>query len=152
MLLPGHQALRKGRINVPNQVYHLTVTTAGRAPVFTNHRAAWAACRRFEDGNLLADAKMLAWVLMPDHAHWMLQLGEAKSLEKTVESLKTFAALDANTALGRRGPLWDRAFHDRALRRNEDLMSVARYIIANPRRAGLVQRIGDYPYWNAIYL
>jgi hypothetical protein len=28
----------------------------------------------------------------------------------------------------------------------------ARYLVANPLRPGLVERIGDYPYWNAVWL
>ena len=46
----------------------------------------------------------------------------------------------------------DRAFHDHALRANEDLRQAARYVIANPIRAGLVRRVGDYPFWNAIWV
>ena len=42
--------------------------------------------------------------------------------------------------------------HDRALRRDEDLLAVARYIVANPLRAGLVRRVGDYPLWDAVWL
>ena len=34
-------------------------------------------------------------------------------------------------------------FHDRALRRDEDTLSTARYIVANPLRAGLVKNIRD---------
>ncbi len=149
---PGYRALRKGRISLPRQVYHLTVGTKACAPFFADHRAAWSVCRRFEDARLLADASMLAWVLMPDHAHWMVQLGSAKPLHKAVESLKAFSAADANVALDRRGALWARGFHDRALRQGDDLRTVARYIIANPLRAGLVDRVGDYPYWNTVYL
>jgi len=148
----GHRALRKGRASLPNHVYHLTVATLRRAPVFADHRAARAACRRFEDAALLGDARMLAWVLMPDHAHWLLELGESKSLQKVVESLKSFSALDANIALGRRGALWGRAYHDRGLRHEDDVAAVARYIVANPLRAGLVRHIGQYPYWNATWL
>ncbi|MBB5859537.1 hypothetical protein GGR69_001194 [Xanthomonas arboricola] len=29
---------------------------------------------------------------------------------------------------------------------------MARYLIANPLRAGLVARVGDYPFWDAIWL
>ena len=32
------------------------------------------------------------------------------------------------------------------------LRDVARYIVANPLRAGLVERVGDYPYWDAVWL
>ncbi|MBB4592801.1 hypothetical protein FHR61_000481 [Xanthomonas arboricola] len=42
--------------------------------------------------------------------------------------------------------------HDRALRKDDDLRIVARYLIANPLRAGMVERVGDYPFWDAIWL
>jgi len=29
---------------------------------------------------------------------------------------------------------------------------MARYIVMNPKRAGLVERVGDYPHWDAIWL
>ena len=95
---------------------------------------------------------MLAWVLMPDHAHWLLQLGESADLAAAVNRLKSGSTRAANRTLGRNGPLWAHAFHDRALRRDEDVMAVARYIIANPLRAGLVTRVGEYPFWNAVWL
>jgi hypothetical protein len=48
-----------------------------------------------------------------------------------------------------RGHVWQRGFHDRALRGDEDLPAVARYIVANPLRAGLVRSVRDYPHWYA---
>jgi hypothetical protein len=38
------------------------------------------------------------------------------------------------------------------VRSDEDVQAIARYIVANPIRAGLVKRVGDYPFWNAIWL
>ncbi len=38
---------------------------------------------------------------------------------------------------------------DHALRKDEDLVHLARYVVANPVRAGLVERLGDYPLWDA---
>ncbi|WP_155312116.1 transposase [Desulfosarcina ovata] len=52
---------------------------------------------------------------------------------------------------GRNGALWARAYHDHALRSDEDLKTVARYIIGNPVRAGLVERVGDYSFWDAVW-
>jgi putative transposase len=57
---------------------------------------------------------------------------------------------EASLALGY--PVWQRGFHDHALRKEEDIVSVARYIVANPVRDGLVRRIGDYPHWDAVWL
>jgi hypothetical protein len=69
-----------------------------------------------------------------------------------VSRLKGASACQVNAALGRHGAAWQKGFYDRALRSDEDVVVVARYIVANPLRNGLVERIGDYPYWNATWL
>jgi len=48
--------------------------------------------------------------------------------------------------------VWDRGFHDHALRREEHERSVARYIVCNPVRAGLTDNVLAYPYWNCVWL
>ena len=42
--------------------------------------------------------------------------------------------------------------YDHALRADEDVLAAARYIVANPLRAGLVGSIRDYPFWDAVWL
>ncbi|MBS7689950.1 transposase [Pseudomonas lalucatii] len=149
---PGHAALRKGRFSLSNTAYLITATGENRAPLFTHFQAACSAARCFEDSRLLRESRMLAWVLMPDHVHWLVQLGDQDTLGEVVGRLKSASSRNANRVLGRTGPLWSKAFHDHALREEEDLRAVARYIVANPLRAGLVARIGDYPFWNAVWL
>ena len=34
----------------------------------------------------------------------------------------------------------------------EDIKALSRYIVANPLRAGLVENIGEYSHWDAIWL
>jgi len=126
--------------------------TIGRHRFFLDFHAGCAAARCFENRAFLGDARMLAWVLMPDHAHWLVQLGESDPLSLVVNRIKSASARYANRALARKGALWEQAYHDHGLRKDEELRGVARYMIANPLRAGLVQRIGDYPFWNAIWL
>ena len=43
-------------------------------------------------------------------------------------------------------PLWQEGYYDRVLRQEEDVRHVARYIIENPVRAGLVVHPSVYPY------
>lgn len=148
----GHQALRKGRVSLPNHVYLITTTTVNRQRFFDDFNAGCVASRCFENTEVLVDAQMLAWVLMPDHAHWLIHLGERNVLSMVVNRLKSSSARWTNRALNRQGALWDVAYHDHALRAEEDLQHVARYIVVNPLRAGLVQRIGDYPFWNAVWV
>ena len=148
----GQRALRRGRISLAHQTYHVTVSTAGRASWFENGEAAHQVARCLEDRQLLGDATTLAWVLMPDHIHWLCQLGGDDTLPVVVARMKSVTARKANAALGRNGPRWQKGYHERAIRCQEDVRQVARYIVANPIRGGLVVELGAYPYWNCIWL
>ena len=88
---------------------------------------------------------------MPDHLHLVIELGD-EGLPVLVNRIKAITAKAANKALQRRGSIWSRAYHDHALRESEGLIDMARYVIANPVRAGLVPSVRDYPFWNAAWL
>ncbi len=88
---------------------------------------------------------------MPDHFHWLIELGDS-SLDELMRRVKTNSARVINRQRSSSGPLWQAGYHDRALRQEEDVQAVARYVVANPLRAGLVARLGDYPLWDAIWL
>ncbi|HXU93061.1 MAG TPA: transposase, partial [Gallionella sp.] len=148
----GHHSLRKGRASVQNGVYLITTITLERKKLFADFAVGCAAARCFENADFLGDAKMLAWVLMPDHAHWLLQLGKRDPLHRVVNRLKSASARHANRARNSSGTVWARAFHDQGLRGEEDLQDTARYVVANPLRAGLVAHLWDYPFWNAVWL
>lgn len=147
-----HAALRRGRVSLSGQLYILTTTTLQRQPLFADFPLACTAARTFNDPCLLGDAQLLAWVLMPDHVHWLVSLGECFSLEELVLRLKSASARRVNAVRQTQGALWAPAYHDHALRAEEDVQAVARYIVANPVRAGLVRRVGDYPFWDAVWL
>lgn len=149
---PGSRALRKGRTSLPGHSYLVTTVTRERKRVFEDFAAGCAAARCFEDSLVLGDARMLAWVLMPDHAHWLMQLGSSDALDAVVNRLKSASARNVNRTLHRSGPLWASGYHDRALRAKEDLRRSARYVIANPVRVGLVGDVCDYPFWDAVWL
>jgi len=93
----------------------------------------------------------IAWVVMPDHFHWLVELHNG-DLPKVMQSTKSRCTRLINQKRGHCSPVWQKGYFDRALRREEDLKAAARYIIANPLRAGLVTHIADYPLWDAIWL
>jgi putative transposase len=84
--------------------------------------------------------------------HLLVELGHAEDLSSLVRRVKCVMAKLANQVDGRGGAVWMRGFHDRALRSEEGVVAVARYIIANPVRAGLVEDVGHYPFWDAVWL
>jgi REP element-mobilizing transposase RayT len=96
-------------------------------------------------------ANSLAWVVMPDHIHWLFELNSS-SLSALMQSTKSRSARAVNRLRNRHERLWQKGYYDRAIRKDDDLLKVARYIVANPLRAGLVVNVGDYPLWDAVWL
>jgi REP element-mobilizing transposase RayT len=89
---------------------------------------------------------------MPDHWHGLIELGQMDSLSALAGRIKGATARSANAARGERRSVWTDGFHDHAIRAEEDLVDIARYIILNPVRAGLVNKVGLYPFWDAIWI
>lgn len=139
----GH-ALRKGRHSVPGGCYFLTAVTQNRVCWFADHACARIAARTFHDARLSDAGRTLAFVVMPDHIHWLLEL--SGDLGQSVRLYKALVSVRIGQAIRQRG------FHDHAIRADEDLQAAARYLVANPLRAGLAKHVGDYPNWNAVWL
>ena len=143
--------LRAGRHSQSGQIYLLTAVTHLREPVLSDWRAGRLVVDQFRQARTEGCADSLAWVVMPDHFHWLVEL-QNSTLAQLMLATKSRSAREINTYLGRSGQFWQRGFHDRAIRREENLLTVARYIIANPLRAGLISRVHDYPLWDAVWL
>ncbi len=91
-------------------------------------------------------ASTLCFVVMPDHFHWLMQLGEPKELSSLVQQVKSWSS----KAIGK--SIWQKGFYDHALRKDENVKEIARYIVTNPLRANIVTNINDYPHWDATWL
>ena len=148
----SYDALYKGRQSLHHHVYCITTATRDRHPAFTDFIAARLLVHELRRLHDHGDVISLAWVVMPDHLHWLIQLNERWSLARVVKTLTARTALTINRHLCKQGSLWQRAYYDRAARKDEDIRQIARYIVANPLRAGLVRNIGDYPYWDCIWM
>ena len=149
--LPASHRLRRGRYSEQNRIYLLTTNTLDREPIFRNWRLGRHVVEQFKQAQEQGLAESLAWVVMPDHFHWLVAL-EQGSLDELMCRTKSLSTRTINQASGRTGSRWQQGYHDHALRRDENIKRVARYVIANPLRAGLVKRIGDYPLWDAQWL
>jgi len=148
----GYADLRKGRVSEAGRIYLVTFTTRGRHRLFEDPDCARIAARAMVDPRLWRDSRLLAWVLMPDHWHGLIDLGAKDTLPGRVQKLKSNTARQVRNGCPGTAAVWAKGFHDKALRAEQALLESARYIICNPVRAGLVRRVGDYPYWNAVWL
>jgi REP element-mobilizing transposase RayT len=129
----------------------LTAVTQHRAPIFSDFQLGRLVVEQLRLAHEERIVTSIAWVVMPDHFHWMLELHD-KTLGELMCRIKSRSSLSINKAKGSIGRLWQKGYHDRALRKEENVKNVARYIIQNPLRANLAQRAGDYPLWDAQWL
>ncbi len=148
----GSSQLRVGRYSERNRIYHVTSTTLFRRKLFDSLKPARILIGAMRNEQLGGHLDSLAFVIMPDHFHWLISLKGDQSLSTCIGRVKSCSARVINKATGRRGRLWQDGFHDRAIRKEEDLVGIARYIIANPLRAGLVGHVSEYPHWDAVWI
>lgn len=145
--------LRRGRVSEQVRIYRVTTTKDSRQKLFGNvllGRVVVSAIRHHDrEGN----TETLAYAVMPDHMHWLFSLNGNRSLDKVMHSMKSYSGKRIRETLGAGQEIvWQPGYHDHALRREEDLIHLARYVVANPVRAGLVVRLADYPLWDAKWI
>ena len=149
---PGYNALCHGRWSEPGRPYMITTVVDKRVPIFRDIFLGRLVISEMMHLQKEGYVDSLAFVLMPDHLHWLLILKENADLSRVIGLLKGRSARRLNKQLNRSGPVWQPAFYDHAVRKDEDVRKLARYIVANPIRAGLVKRLMDYPLWDAVWL
>ena len=138
--------LRLGRVSETSRIYLITTVTRDRTPLFHDLHAARTLVRILMETQRRNQADTLAYVIMPDHLHWLMQLHASDPLPRVVGRVKSLSARTLGV------PIWQTGFHDHGVRKEEDLLALSRYVVANPLRAGLVSSIRDYPHWDAIWL
>ena len=82
---------------------------------------------------------------MPDHVHLLIEgCTDDADCRAFIARAKQYSGFHYSKQY--RTALWQRYGFERILRDHEPPSVAARYILANPVRAGLVQRIEDYPF------
>jgi REP element-mobilizing transposase RayT len=87
------------------------------------------------------------FVIMPDHVHFFAVPTEtARPLGQFVGRWKEWTAKAIIRAFALTPPLWQHRFFDHVLRSMESYAEKWEYVRQNPVRAGLVERVEDWPY------
>lgn len=137
--------LLHGRCSAIGNVYVITTVVSGRRPVFLDPACAGIAIDAIRVAEARRSTRTFAWVIMPDHVHWMLQL-RSGTLAECMQRFKSRSARLINRVKGTPGSLWQAGYFDHAIRDASALRRQARYIAENPSRAGLCCQPGDYPH------
>ena len=143
--------LRKHRISQSGQYYLISASTKGRSPLFN--------C--IELGQIVADeirisdeshfTRTTAFVVMPDHFHWLVQMQPGMNLSSAVRRVKGRSAYKINRVLNQSASVWQAGYHDRNVRNEASLEALGNYVVANPVRGRLVADINEYPLWDLMW-
>jgi len=79
---PHSRDLRKGRVSAPEHAYLVTTVTLAREPLLGDLWAARTLVRALRRHQSEGYAQTLAFVVMPDHLHWLMVLGRRRPLPK----------------------------------------------------------------------
>jgi len=150
VFMPSSHRLRIGRFSQSHQVYLVTCVTHNRSPLFFDFYTAHALVGSLRD--TASHAYTWAYVIIPAHFHWLVQLGEEVSLSDQVRFVKSSATRRVRKLSNSSLEIWQAGFHDRQLRKEDDLKAMARYVIANPIRAGLISSVRSYSFWDAAWI
>jgi putative transposase len=127
------------------QRYFVTMCTAGRQRVFECEAWDSLVLVHFRQSAARHDSALLAYCFMPDHLHLLIEArDEGGNLLSLVSDAKQRSGYAYRRLTG--CALWHRGFYDHVLRDEERTLAIVRYIMTNPVRAGLANRVGGYPF------
>ena len=93
--------------------------------------------------------RLAAWVVMPNHLHFLATRFESHTLSEIMQSFKSLTSHKANKILGRKGQFWMGDYFDRYIRNGEHFTKTVQYIEDNPVKARLCKKPEDWPFSSA---
>jgi putative transposase len=132
-------------ISIPDSRYFITC----RCAVDRNPFAASRNCSEYQavlaDKMQQLDFTVIAFVLMPDHVHLLIETGKRDPLQKVMNHVNGLAAFRINGIEGKRGcKLWQGRYFDSRTFTMTDLVKRINYIHLNPVRKGLSKKPCNY--------
>ncbi len=90
---------------------------------------------------------LVCYCLMANHVHLVVTLpDEAPPLARTLQSIKSYTARQANILLNRQGQFWQRESYDHTIRDTAEMERIIHYVLENPVKAGLTNDWQSWPY------
>ncbi len=138
-----------GIYNEQMHIFFVTVLTHGKKLLFQKDRYARLLLDCMLHYHNQGKFAVHAFVIMPDHAHFVLEPLEAGTVERSVQFIKGGYSYRMKKELGYRGEVWRQSFHDRRLRDERELQAAIAYTHRNPVRRGLCALESEFAFSSA---
>ena len=148
-----HPSFRRKRLRLkdfdyanPNYVYFATICARHLTNPFNRTELAKEVMQSLLWSREHSRFRLYCYCLMPDHLHLAVSPGKCGwTLSRSIGAFKSFTTY-RSWQHGFRGKLWQKSWYDHIARKEEDLVAICQYILANPVRKELVECIEDWPY------
>jgi putative transposase len=113
--------------------------------VFRSREVVDLVLEHIHESATILEMAIIVYCVMPDHVHLLVEAcSEQSDMIRFVHQAKQRSAFAFSQKYKQR--LWQPSYYDHVLREEDATLSVARYIIENPVRAGLVKSPLEYPF------
>jgi putative transposase len=148
---PHSRNLRLGRFSESGRVYFITKCVDRSVGInLSLEPLATCICNAILHRKRAGAWHLLSFVLMPDHLHLLVALGDGKSLSRTVGSFSQFTTSELNSLTNRHGIVWQKGYHDHCVRKAvEKCPELISYIHDNPVRKGLCAQPEEWTWSTA---
>lgn len=90
--------------------------------------------------------KLSDFVIMPDHVHLLIEVGEGMTIEKSMQLIKGRFSHRLSHEFGYKGEVWQRGFTEVQVMNKQSFEAHRAYIAENPLKAGLAASADGYPF------
>lgn len=129
-----------------NNCYHLINRGNGRQQIFHKDTDYQAFVDLLLQARGKYSVKLLAWCIMPNHFHLLVQPVEADLLNKWMQWLMTTHVRRYHKHYGTSGHVWQGRYKSFIVQDDDHLLTVTRYIEGNPVRALLAPTVGQWQW------
>jgi REP element-mobilizing transposase RayT len=130
---------------VPGGLYHVTTRGIRRLPIFDDDDDRREYLTLLAEVVRMYEWSCLSFCLMPNHVHLLMQTPNP-DLNRGMHDLNHWYAVRYNGRNNFTGHLFERRYWSRLITDDASLPAVARYVVRNPRRAGICEDIAAYPW------
>lgn len=134
---------RRARLVIPGGLFHVIARGNERRKIILDRSDYSEFLERLEIGLDKSKCRCLAWVLMPNHFHLLIQSGPQGTAAPLMRGLMTGYVGYFNRRYHRSGHLFQNRYKSILCDRDAYLTELVRYIHLNPVRAKIVKTLEE---------
>lgn len=138
---------RRNKTGNPNDHFFFSIVTEGKKPWFDNPEINGLILEIVKAVEAKSGFKFSAWVILPDHLHWLTMAGTA-DYSKAIWAFKrgVSAQFKRTRTISQGDILWQDRFWEHTIRDDDDYCRHVDYIHYNPVKHGYVRSPRDWQW------